>query len=126
MAERDDALARLKMLVQADSRPALTAPELAAILDAHPAPDADGMTKADGMEWRPTYDLNAAAAEGWRIKGGKVAGDFNFTADSAQYAKGDVMAHCLAMEQKYASMAHGSASTAPHPLTDLGGLVING
>lgn len=126
MAEREDALARLKMLVQADSRPALTAPELAAILDAHPAPDADGMTKADGMEWRPTYDLNAAAAEGWRIKGGKVAGDFNFTADSAQFGKGDVLAHCLAMEQQYASKASGSAYTGRDGHDPLKGVVVNG
>lgn len=58
--------------------------------------------------WSPTYALNAAAAEGWRMKAGMVAADFDFSADDASYSKGQVMAKMLEMEQHYASLDHGS------------------
>lgn len=104
--DRAGYLALLMERVAATSRPVLSDATVAAILDSHPTPDTAGRL-ADDDDWVPTYDLDAAAAEGWRVKGGKVAGDFNFAADGATYSKADVMAHCLAMEAKYASRSHG-------------------
>lgn len=119
---------RVKTLTAWDQRPALTDAQVTASIQAHPLVDADGLT-ADQADWTPTWDVYAAAAELWGIKAGLVAGDFTFSADGGQFSKGDVMAHCLAMETKYASMASGSTSTTRYASGyrgDTDRLIING
>ena len=54
-----------------------------------------------GGSWAPTYDLNAAAAEGWRWKAARVAGDFTFTTDAQVFNRAEVSAMCLAMADRY-------------------------
>jgi hypothetical protein len=54
-----------------------------------------------GTEWTPSWDINAAAAEGWRIKAGKVAGRYNFTTDGQQFARAQMIAHCRHMERMF-------------------------
>lgn len=108
--DREVALGILTDRVAAASRPVLAPATLERILDQWATPDALGRPKSDA-DWDPSYDLNAAAAEGWRIKAGMVAGDFNFSADGASYSKADVLAHCLEMETKYASRSHGVLAT---------------
>lgn len=54
-----------------------------------------------GTTWSPTYDLNAAAAEGWRLKAGRVAGRFDFTTDGQTFQRGQLLAHCRDMERTY-------------------------
>lgn len=105
---RVDSIARVSSLGAVDRRPTLTAPEVGAVVDAHPITDSAGRGSGT-TDWDPTYDVNAATAEVWRIKAGRVAGDYSFTADDASFSKGDVLAHCLEMEAKYAAMA-GSPS----------------
>lgn len=62
----------------------------------------DGVVWTDaGTAWAPTWDLNAAAAEGWRIKAGRAAGRFNFTTDGQTFARSQVIAHCRAQERSY-------------------------
>jgi hypothetical protein len=102
----DKAAARvvLSNYVAASARPVLSADDLDALLDLYQTPDADGRLVSDDG-WVPTWDLNAAAAEGWRWKAGRVAGDFNFSADNASYSKESTMAHCLAMATQYAAKA---------------------
>jgi hypothetical protein len=89
------------------ARPALDEAEIDALLSRFRIADSAGL-RPDDAGWSPTYALNAAAAEGWRIKGARVAGDFNFSADNASFSKGDVLAHCLDMEAKFASLDMGS------------------
>lgn len=108
--DREVALVLLSEKVAATSRPVLPEATVAALLDAYPMPDSEGRAPVDAA-WVGTWDLNAAAAEGWRMKAGKVAGDFNFSADNASYSKADVLAHCLEMETKYASLSHGIMQT---------------
>ena len=108
--DREVALASLGDLVAVTSRPVIEPDALGRILDRHRTPDAEGRGPLDDG-WVGTYDLNGAAAEGWRIKGGMVAGDYNFSADGASYSKADVLAHCLEMETKYASRSHGVMNT---------------
>lgn len=108
--DREVALALLTEKVAATSRPTLEAATVGALLDAYPMEDSEGRRPTDDG-WVGTWDLNAAAAEGWRMKAGKVAGDFNFSADGASYSKADVLAHCLEMETKYASLSHGLMAT---------------
>lgn len=106
--DRADAIARVSLLGATDKRPALTAAEVATIVDAHSIADTVGRAPTD-PSWAGAWEVNGAVAEVWRIKAGRVAADFNFAADDARYDKGDVLAHCLAMEAKYASMV-GSAT----------------
>lgn len=48
-----------------------------------------------------TYDLNRAAAEGWRWKAAKVAGYFNITIDGGGINRGDLLEHCTKMVELY-------------------------
>lgn len=90
----------------ASARPALEDAEIDALVSRFRLADRYGVTP-DSDGWEGTYALNAAAAEGWRMKGARVAGDFSFSADGASYNKGEVLAHCLEMEAKYAAMDRG-------------------
>ena len=101
-------VAYVKTLAATDKRPTLTETEVQAIVGRYPIRDSNGVpANADG--WDETFDAMAAAAEAWRIKAGRVAGDFNFAADGTSMSKADVMAHCLEMEARYAAKA-GSPS----------------
>lgn len=53
--------------------------------------------------WTPTYDLNLAAAEGWRWKAAKAASLTGFTADGATFHEEQIVAHCLGMAARYAA-----------------------
>lgn len=118
-------VARVKLLGASDQRPALTDPDVVSILQQFPARDVDGRT-ADDPDWVQTWDLYAATAEVWRVKAGRVAGDFNFSADNGRYDKGAVLAQCLEMEAKYAAMASGSTPTvAPSDFLS-SGVIVNG
>lgn len=61
-----------------------------------------------GGSWSPTYDLNAAAAEGWRWKAAKVAGEFDFSTDQQTFDRTGKHAQCLAMAEHYQKRVSGS------------------
>jgi hypothetical protein len=110
--ERADALARLANMTAASSRPALSTGvggELEMLLDDAAMIDTYGQPP-NAEDWAGAWDLNAAAAEGWRWKAGKVAGDYNFSADDASYSKADVLAHCLEMEATYRAKIVGTST----------------
>jgi len=106
----DPAVARVQlvsMLGGPDARPALADTEVDALLTKYARADRAGLwPSAPG--YVPTWNLNAAAAEGFRWKAARVAADFNFSADNASYSKGDVMAKLLEMEAHYAALDHGA------------------
>ena len=69
---------------------------------------ADGVTDGNAVWaedesalWTPTYDLNIAAAEGWRWKAAQAASLTGFTADGATYHDEQLIAHCNAMAAHY-------------------------
>lgn len=107
---RTEALARLGRMTASDQRPVLPADELDDLLDAARVADRDGNLVTD-PGYVPTWNLNAAAAEGWRRKAGKVAGDFTFSADDARYDKGAVLASMERMVAMYAAKDVGVMST---------------
>lgn len=51
--------------------------------------------------WLGAYNLNAAAADLWRMKAAAVAQDFDFGADGGTYQRDQVSAHCLEMAARY-------------------------
>lgn len=54
-----------------------------------------------GTAWTGTYDLNAAAAEAWRIKAAKAAGRFDFQTDGQTFRRGQIVANCHRMERMF-------------------------
>ena len=55
--------------------------------------------------WRPTYDLAAAVAEGWRMKAGLVSDRFRFADDGDTYDRDQIFAHCVRMAEHYEAKA---------------------
>lgn len=69
-----------------------------------------------GLSWVPTYDLNAAAAEGWRWKAAAAACRFDFSVARNQFQREQVHTHCLAMAKAYARKSAYTISILPeHP-----------
>lgn len=101
------ARARLSLMVAATARPTLGTAEMDILLDGCRTRDVYGRSPSDAG-WQESWDLNAGAAEGWRIKAGIVAADFSFTADDASYQRGEILASMEAMVAMYAAKVHGS------------------
>ena len=103
------ARARLKAMVAADSVPVLSAEELTSLLSLSALADSTDLLPSD-TDWTPTYDLNRGAAEGWRWKAAKLAGDYDFSADGATFSRSQARAHCVDMALHY---THRILSSAP-------------
>lgn len=58
-----------------------------------------------------SYNLNAAAAEVWRMKAGQVAKAFNFSTDNHKIDRGQLIQHYLTMANTYAGMAGATVTT---------------
>ena len=101
------ARARLERMVAASTSPTLSAGEVDDLLRIGARPDVDGRL-VDDADWEDTYDLNAAAAEGWRWKAAKVAADPNFSGDGTSVSAGDVAKQLLAFADTFDSEAGGS------------------
>jgi len=91
------------------AEPVLTVDELTTLLALAARADRFGRYPTDAT-WENTYALNAAAAEGWRWKAAKVAGDFKFTVDGNSYDRDQVHTHCLAMAAEFLSREGGQGT----------------
>lgn len=101
--------AQLEAMTAATSEPPLTESEILALLDLARRADADGLEPTHAG-WTPTYDLPHAAAEGWRWKAGKVAGDFDVVDQGMSLRRSQAYAACLGMAVRYARQ---SATSVP-------------
>lgn len=54
-----------------------------------------------GAAWTPTYDLAAAAVEGWEQKAGLAASRYQFATDGQAFMRQQVIAHCQAQADRY-------------------------
>lgn len=95
-----EARAALVRMCAATSPPVLTDEDLSALV-------AIARGSAGG------YRLNRAAAEGWRWKAGRVAGNYNLTIDGTTVNKGDLLAHCERMVKLYTRSSVGTVRLAP-------------
>jgi hypothetical protein len=69
-----------------------------------------------GLSWMPSYDLNRAAAEGWRWKAAKASARFSFGEGGTSYSREQVTQACLAMAKEYARKSVMSVTIGPrHP-----------
>lgn len=99
---------KLKQLTAWDAEPALTEDDLDELLVGASLMDANGLAPLN-EEWTPTYDLNAAAAQGWLIKAARAA---SLTDEpTAGIVTSRVFENCRAMARIYAGKRKVSVVT---------------
>lgn len=94
-------------MVLADEDPALTEGDITDLVAGAARPDADGYVNGDSA-WTPTWDLNAAAAEGWARKAAKAVNRFSFAEDGQRFDRAQIFQHCEAQRLVYANRSMGS------------------
>jgi len=97
-----EALGLLSRLVQADTEPTLSPEELADCLFLARCVDESGLAPSD-PDWTPTWDLNKAAAEGWRRKAAKVVTAYDVQADDAKLSRSQMFKQFMQMAKLYAN-----------------------
>lgn len=95
-------LDKLKMMTAWDTEPTLTATELDDLLAAAARSDDAGLSP-DDVGWEPTYDLNAAAADGWLIKAGKASATVEVDPPGSGIYTSQVFENCRMMARSYAA-----------------------
>ena len=98
-----EARARLERMVAASAVPALEPAEVDDLMLLAARNDSADMPPGD-PDWAPTYALNAAAAEGWRWKAGKVAGAVTLGQDGSTINRSDMHKACIAQAAYYDAM----------------------
>lgn len=65
----------------------------------------DGITYTElgATAWGGEWDLQRAAAEGWRWKAGKCSSRFNFSSDVNNFQRSQTFEHCIKMAKEYES-----------------------
>ncbi len=99
-------------MVQSGGDPSLTVAEVDDLILRAKCADASGLLPS-AVGWVPTWDLDYAAAEGWLIKAGKAAQQFNFAEDSQRFDRSQKHSQCLAMEARYRNRVSASVRTSP-------------
>lgn len=112
----EDARAQLVQLVAQSMEPVLADEVLDSILLRARRPDGACRVPSDPA-WTPTFDLNAAAAEGWETKAALTAGDYDFAASGQRFDRSQVHAQCLKMAELY-SRGGGSVLVRAGALED--------
>ena len=107
----ETARARLARMVAADQEPTLDSDAIDELLAMAVRPDAAGLISTEDG-YVTTWDLNAAAAEGWRWKAAQVANRFDFGADGQTFSRSDFLKHCLEMADRY-SKRYASSVKVP-------------
>lgn len=105
-----EAETKLRLMILPDEDPALSDAQVDDILTYARRPDESDYDYEDD-EWTPTWDLDAAAAEGWRRKASFAAARFNFAEDSQRFDRAQTYAHCLKQAEQYARRAMGVIPT---------------
>lgn len=107
-----EARRRVERLCCADREPTLDPSDVDDLLAAARRPDRDGVLPgADG--WVGTWDLNAAAAEGWALKAGRAAADFDYSDDAGSYSRQQVFEMCKRQETTYRNRIVASMPLSP-------------
>ena len=74
--------------------------------------DDDVVWVDNGGAWAETWDLRAAAHDGWLLKAAKCAGRVDFTDEGAQFRRSQIHAMCLEMADRYRRRGAGSVTIA--------------
>jgi hypothetical protein len=101
-----DAQTKLALMVLADEDPELSTQQVEDLVERSRRPDAEGRVHGDG-DWEETFDLDAAAAEGWTRKAGLAASRFNFAEDGQSFDRAQVYANCIRQAEIYSRRSMG-------------------
>lgn len=113
-----EAQARIERMTDYNTDPVLSASDLTDLLEVAARPDEDGYLRSDGTAtWTPTWDLNSAAAEGWRRKAGKAAARFSFGEDGQRFDRAQTYAHCITQADHYGRKCMGAIPIGGTTLT---------
>ena len=96
-------------MTAAATEPLLSDLEIDNLLTQFSIVDADGYDPTE-VEWTPTYNLRAAACEGWRWKMGKCSDLVSTDLDGDRMSSNQLFDHCERMARKYASAASPSVA----------------
>lgn len=102
-----EAKTKLKLLILDTEEPVLSDAQVVDCLTYARRPDSNDFDHSDAA-WEPTWDLDAAAAEGWRRKAGIAASQFSFGEDGQRFERAQVYANCLSQAEQFARRAMGS------------------
>lgn len=72
-------------------------------------------TEAGSLYWAPIWDLNYAAAEGWRWKQAKVAHMIEFIGDGHRFFQDQLTDHCEKMVAMYSKRVSGTLAVPGIP-----------
>jgi len=97
----------LERITDSAVEPTLTTDDLDDLVGVAARADETGLYRGD-TGWEPTWDVNAAAAEGWRRKAGKAATKFNFAEDSQRFDRSQIYQHCERQAETYANKSMGT------------------
>lgn len=97
----------LARLTDSDVEPALAEEDIDDLIGVAARADEDGLYRGE-TGWVETWDVNAAAAEGWLRKAGRAASNFNFAEDSQRFDRAQIYQHCMAQHTLYANKGMGS------------------
>jgi hypothetical protein len=91
---------KLKKMTASDVEPLLSDDEVDELLLPASVADTNGLPPTD-TDWTPTYDLNAAAADGWLIKAGRAAALVEIDPPGSGVFTAKVFDNCRAMARIY-------------------------
>lgn len=94
------ARARIEQMTAWDQDPVLSSDEVDDLVALAARADSGGYVPSDAA-WTGTYDLVAAAAEGWLWKAGKVSGTFDFVTDGQRFNRSQRHEMCMSMHEHY-------------------------
>jgi len=98
----ETALGKLKRITAWDAEPTLSEDDLEAALAAAALADVDGMVPSE-EDWKPTYDINAAAAAAWLVKAARASPQTEVDPPGSGITTSKVFDNCRAMARIYAS-----------------------
>ncbi len=93
---------RLERMTASASEPALSSDEVDDLLAQFQKTDADGVNPGED-DYEPTYNLRAAAAEGWRWKAAKATELVSADLDGDRMSSNQVFEHCQEMIKHYSA-----------------------
>lgn len=98
-------------MTSAESEPMLSDEDLSQLLELFGVPDTLDRPPSD-LNWVPTYDLNAAAAEGWRWKAARASEMTAIDLDGTKLSAEQLFSHCEKMVFLYGRKVKQSVSFA--------------
>ncbi len=100
----DTPLDRLKRMTAWEQDPTLSPDDLDRLLEQFAQADSVGLVSGD-VGWIPTYNLRAAAREGWTVKMGRASELTSTDLDGDRMSANQVFEHCERMVRRYAGAA---------------------